>query len=199
MYQYFTKVLLVFFLTATINAQDKISFEWKSPNSWTGGEFEVPTWFAKDMKVSGYEILHFHDGYYDSSSIGHWSYVFALVVNELNEPSEAFLIDETKRYFLGLGRTLGDKKNPKLLANVIKVKPASKAYKSFYTGKVQDFKLTAFDSWESAKPIQLNTRIYTWMCKNNNHRAIVYAISPQNKSHPIWDQLTAEVHAFSCK
>lgn len=199
MLTFFTKFLLLTAISLTIHAASKINFDWKSANNWTGGEFKVPTWFAEDMKVSGYEVLHFHDGYYDSSSVGHWTYVFALIINELEESTEAFLIDETKRYFLGLGRVLGDKKNPQLSKDIIQAKPASKAYKSPYTGKVQDFDLTAFDSWKSAEPIKLNARIYTWMCKGSKHRAPVYAISPQPKSHPIWDQLSAEVHGFSCK
>ena len=195
----FIQLLLLFAFSSFSNAKDKIDFEWQSANNWKGGEFKVPTWFAPDMKVSGYEVLHFHKGYYNPKSVGYWSYVFVLIVNELNEPKETFLIEETRRYFVGLGRILGDKKNPNLSISNIKMQPSSKAYKSPYTGKVQDFKLTAFDSWKSAKPIKLNTRIYTWLCKDGDHRAIVYAISPQPKAHPIWDQLTAEVHQFSCK
>ena len=193
------KLIALTLFSISIHAADKISYNWESPNNWSGGEFAVPTWFAPDLKVSGHEVLHFHDGYYDSKSVGHWSYAFALVINELEEPNEAFLIDETRRYFVGLGRILGDKKDPKLSIKKIKTKATSKAYKSFYTGKVQNFELIAFDSWESAKPIKLNTRIYTWMCEGSKHRALVYAISPQPWSHPIWDQLTAEVHGFSCK
>ncbi len=186
-------------LVVSLHAKDSIEFEWKSANNWSGGEFEVPTWFAKDMKVSGYEALHFHEGYYDSKSVGHWSYVFALVVNELQEPDEAFLIDESERYFLGLGRVLGDKNNPSLSKKDIHVEATSIAYKSSYTGKVQNFSIKAFDSWESAKAINLNARIYTWKCVGAKHRAIVYAISPQEMSHPIWDRLSAEVHGFTCK
>lgn len=193
------KIVLILLLSIGVQAEDKISYEWTSANGWSGGEFSVPTWFAENLQVSGHEVLHFHDGYYDSKSVGHWSYVFALVVNELYEPSEAFLIEETNRYFLGLGRVLGDKKDEGLKKSAIKTVATSKAYKSAYTGKVQNFKLTAFDSWESAKAIKLNTRVYTWMCKGSKHRAIVYAISPQPYAHPIWDQLSAEVHGFSCK
>ena len=192
-------VALMCLLISSAQAKEEISFSWPSANNWGGGEFEVPTWFAPDMKVSGYEILHFHEGYYDTTSVGHWSYVFALVVNEVDEPDEAFLIEESERYFLGLGRVLGDKKDPNLPQNVIKVKATSRAYKSSYTGKVQNFSLRVFDSWESAKAIDLNARIYTWPCVGSKHRAILYAISPQEMSHPIWDQLTAEVHNFSCK
>jgi len=193
------KLSVVALLSVNFLSADKIDFKWNSPNNWSGGEFPVPTWFAKDMKVSGYEILHFHDGYYDSSSVGHWTYVFSLVVNELEEPNEAFLIDETNHYFLGLGRVLGDKKNPNLSPENITTKVSSPPYKSSYTGKVQNFDLLAYDSWESAKPIKLNTRIYTWLCQGSKHRAIVYAISPQPREHPIWDELTAEVHAFECQ
>ena len=77
---FFTKFLLLIAMTLTMNAENEISFDWKSANNWEGGEFKVPTWFAEDMKVSGYEVLHFHDGYYDSSSVGHWSYAFALII-----------------------------------------------------------------------------------------------------------------------
>jgi len=198
MYKNITKVLALIMLSTTLLLAQPLPYNWPSVNNWSGGKFDVPTWFAPDMKVSGYEILRFHEGYYDSNSVGHWSYVFALVVNETQEIDTSFLIDETQRYFLGLGRVLGDKKDMNLKADAISVIPTSSSYKSSYTGQVQNFQLNAFDSWESAQTIKLNTRIYTYLCQDKHHRAIVYAISPQKFAHPIWDQLTAEANAFSC-
>jgi hypothetical protein len=199
MRQHLIKIALILLLGTVSQAKESISYTWPSANNWEGGAFDVPTWFAPDMKVSGYEVLHFHEGYYEPKSVGHWSYVFALIVNELEEPDEVFLIEESRRYFVGLGRVLGDKKNKDLLFSNITAHATSPAYKSPYTGKVQNFVIRAFDSWESAEAIDLNARIYTWPCKGKKYRAIVYAVSPQEMSHPIWDQLSAEVHSFNCR
>jgi hypothetical protein len=192
-------VLFLLFLTSLLFSQEsnEISYSWPSPNQWEGGNFSIPPWFAENLNYSGHEVLHFHPDYYDFGRDGFWSYNFALIVKETKTPTTEEIIEETKLYFVGLGRTLGDKKDSLLSVNTIDVKNTSDWIKK-ENRQYQKYILKAYDSWETGKSIMLNMRVTTWLCKNKKHRVIMYAISPQNYDHKIWKQLLSEINSFSC-
>ncbi len=196
-----TAISLVLFLSSTSSfaAQTKYeNFNWKSPNGWEGGIFDVPTWFAKDMKYTGREVIRFHEGFYDAASNGFWTYAFALLVDQTSVPTTNELIDETHHYFTGLARGLGDKQNKNYPANKIIVTTKSDwIVKDNGKRRSQLFELTIFDSFTTGKAIKLNAKITTWLC-SDNHRAIHYSLSPQNRSHPLWNELNKEVNALKC-
>ncbi len=193
-------VLFVLIFASLLFSQEgnEISYSWPSPNQWQGGNFSIPPWFAEDLNYSGHEVLHFHPDYYNFGTEGFWSYNFVLVVNETKIPTTEEIIEETKLYFVGLGRTLGDKKDSMLSINSIDVNStgdwASEGDKRF-----QEYTLKAYDSWETGKPIVLNVRVTTWLCKSKKHRVIMYAVSPQNYDHKLWQQLLSETNSFRCK
>ncbi len=174
-------------------------YKWSSPNNWDGGKFSILSWFAEDLQFTGKEELRFHPGYYDIGSDGFWTYVFVLVVEQVDDVSTDDIVQETKLYFKGLGETLGDHKKQNIAIESIKVKPLS-GWKQFNNGewKAQKYSLTAFDSWETGKPIDLNLNVSTWLCKNTKHRAIVYAITPHAWDNPIWKSLKRESGGLSC-
>ncbi|HED36125.1 MAG TPA: hypothetical protein ENJ08_18170 [Gammaproteobacteria bacterium] len=173
-------------------------FNWKSPNGWEGGIFDVPTWFAKDMLYTGREVIRFHDGFYDEQSTGFWTYAFVLLVEQTEAPTTQALIEETGRYFTGLARVLGDSKDPSWPRDKIRVKPVSERKFDGSTKRVsQNFQLEVFDSFTTGKPVILNAKITSWLC-SDNYRAIHYALSPHVLTHPIWEKLDKEVAAVKC-
>jgi len=174
------------------------NFSWKSPNQWEGAVFDVPTWFAKDMLYTGREVIRFHDGFYDEKSVGFWTYAFALLVDQTKTPTTEELIDETHRYFYGLVRTLGDNNKTNYPKERIVIKKSSD-WTVTKNGKQrsQNYTLSSFDSFGTDKPLALNVKITTWLCSNNK-RAIHYAISPHQMTHPIWEQLNEEIPALKC-
>lgn len=180
-------------------AQDKYeNFSWESPNGWEGAMFDVPTWFAEDMLYNGREVIRFHDGFYDEKSVGFWTYAFALLVEQTELPTTDGLVDETKRYFVGLARVLGDNKKINYPADKIMVTPKSRWVVSNQGKKhSQLFELQIFDSFTTGKPIKLNAKITTWLC-SDKQRAIHYSLSPHKTTHPLWEQLNKEVDALKC-
>ncbi|VAW64598.1 hypothetical protein MNBD_GAMMA09-959 [hydrothermal vent metagenome] len=180
-------------------AQEKYqNFNWKSPNGWEGAVFDVPTWFAKDMLYTGREVIRFHDGFYDRDSTGFWTYAFALLVEQTGVPTTQAITEETKRYFLGLARDLGDKKDVDYSASKIHVKPVSQWTVDKTTKRrSQNYRLEIFDSFTTGKPITLNVRVTSWPC-SDKYRAIHYALSPHDMTQPIWGELDKEVSALTC-
>lgn len=191
--------LSVFTNASATAASSEPDYKWFSPNDWDGGKFSIPPWFAKDLQFTGKEELRFHPGYYDISSDGFWTYVFVLVVEQVEDVSTDDIVKETKLYFKGLGETLGDHKKDNIAIESIKVKPLSN-WKEYDSGewKAQKYSLTAFDSWETGKYIKLNLNVSTWLCKKSKHRAIVYAITPHTWDNPIWKSLKRETGGLSC-
>ncbi len=182
-----------------IAAQNKYdNFSWISPNDWEGAIFDVPTWFARDMRYTGREVIRFHDGFYDQNSVGFWTYAFGLLIDQTEIPTTQALIDETHRYFTGLARELGDNKDENYPASNIILSPKSNwVIEDNGKRRSQLFELQSYDSFTTGAPIKLNVKITTWLC-SNNHRAIHYAISPHETTHPVWNQLDKEIHALKC-
>jgi hypothetical protein len=174
------------------------NFNWESPHKWEGAVFDVPTWFAKDMIYTGREVIRFHDGFYDESSNGFWTYAFALLVEQTETPTTDALLEETKRYFVGLARGIGKKNVADYPADKIIVTRKSDwkvSKKSKY--RAQDFFLESFDPFTTGKPIKLNVKITTWLC-SDQQRAIHYSISPHPMDNKIWKELDSEVDALKC-
>jgi len=195
-----TLLSLYFLVAATANAETKKheNFSWKSPHKWEGAVFDVPTWFAKDMLYTGREVIRFHDGFYDEKSTGFWTYAFALLVEQTKTPMTKELLDETKRYFVGLARGIGDKNIKNYPADKIKVTVKSKWTTSKQNKmRSQIYYLESFDPFTTGKPINLNVKITTWLC-SDKQRAIHYSISPHPLTHAIWKQLDKEVNALKC-
>ena len=196
-------LLLALHMNTVYAAQEKYEgFSWESPNGWEGAVFDVPTWFAKDMRYSGREVIRFHDGFYDENSSGFWTYAFALLIEQSDEdagaPTTVALIDETRRYFIGLARVLGDNKNENYPADKIKVRAKSNWVVSDNgMHRSQLYELIIFDSFTTGKVIKLNAKISTWLC-SDKHRAIHYSISPHEIKHPLWGELDKEVDALEC-
>ncbi|MFV1984051.1 MAG: hypothetical protein ACC657_10975 [Thiohalomonadales bacterium] len=174
------------------------NFNWVSPNGWTGAVFDVPTWFAKDMLYSGREVIRFHDGFYDEQSTGFWTYAFALMVEQSKQPTTQELLEETKRYFVGLARGIGDKNIKDYPAEKIRVTTKSD-WKTSDSSQYQSqlFFLESYDPFTTGKPIKLNVKITTWPC-SESYWAIHYTISPHPMSHTIWNLLDKEVKALKC-
>jgi len=174
------------------------NFSWVSPHEWQGAVFDVPTWFAKDMLYTGREVIRFHDGFYDEKSTGFWTYAFALLIEQTETPTTEALLEETKRYFVGLARGIGDKKNKDYPANKIKVTSKSAWVKSKQSkNRSQVYFLESFDPFTTGKDIKLNVKITTWLC-SDSRRAIHYSVSPHPLSDKIWTQLDKEVDALKC-
>ena len=203
-YSKFLKISITSFLMfASVSASNAASqkyedFSWVSPNGWEGAVFDVPTWFAKNMLYTGREVIRFHDGFYDEKSNGFWTYAFALLVDQVEQPTTDQLVDETHRYFLGLVRGLGDNSRKDYPSDKIAFIPTSK-WNVSRNGqrRSQTFKLQSFDSFTTASTLKLNVKITTWLC-SNKHRAIHYSISPHSFQNPLWIELAQEVDALKC-
>ncbi len=186
-------------VTNLLVAEEKYEdFSWVSPNGWEGAVFDVPTWFAKNMQYTGREVIRFHDGFYDDESAGYWTYAFALLVKQTQVPTTQALIDETRRYFTGLSRGLGENRNENYSADKILMK-ATTDWLISDEGKRrhQIFELQSFDPFTTGSPVKLYVKITTWLC-SDSYRAIHYAISPQSLSHDLWKALDKEVDALKC-
>lgn len=191
-------IIFVSIGTSFAATQKYKDFNWVSPNGWEGAVFDVPTWFAKDMLYTGREVIRFHDGFYDEKSNGFWTYAFALLVDQIEQPTTKQLVDETHRYFLGLVRELGDNSQKNYPSDKIVVTSTSEwnisrngQYRS------QTFKLQSYDSFTTASALKLNVKITTWLC-SDNHRAIHYSVSPHSFQNPLWNELAQEVDALKC-
>ncbi len=181
-----------------IKSNNYANYTWVSPNGWGGGVFDVPTWFAPDMPYTGQEIIRFHDDFYEADKEGFWTYTFAMLIDQTKTPTTQDILDETHRYFVGLSRFAGGKKDADYPADKVIVKAVSD-WKISADGKrrSQYYTLQTYDSFTSGESIKLNMKVTSWLC-SKTHRAFLYSFSLRETHHPLWKQLDEEANALQC-
>jgi len=112
---------------------------------------------------------------------------------------QAVLSNELVRYFRGLGMAIGGKKygfDPAhFKAEVVEtILPIGNSSEKTYRGRVE-----SYDPFATGKPIILNLSIQVREYPGAQRRAILFSVSPQPESAPIWDELKTCVNDFRCQ
>jgi hypothetical protein len=139
----------------------------------------------------------FTPGWGEAISEQYWSYSFLWFLDGKHEPDAATFEQHLQAYYTGLiGRNIERRQIPKeklfpVFVKIQSTKPAQGDAGS-YEGTIH-----MLDYMEQ-KPIVLNCLIHVRSCPGRDNTFVFYEISPQPRTHPVWDELDHIWSAFNC-
>ena len=154
---------------------------------WKQENFTLPTGFAQEMTVQGFEEALFPEGWSDPESPEMWSYVFTWSVATEKMLSTQVLEENLELYFDGLmGVSTDSIVLPKLPTNAMLLKKTIGVSKNTFSGKVR-----TFDRFRSNKMMTLHVLVEQEMCTHQGKALIVFRFSPKGFDHKVWKKLTS--------
>lgn len=179
-------ITLLLLCTITLTAQEK-----KHPKlltneaNWGVEIFELPTGFAKEMTVSGFEEAIFTPGWSKQEDPEFWSYLFTWSVDSDRLLDNKEIEHNLILYFDGLVNIPKDTIiAPKKPTSALLVKMLDSETQSNSIGKVK-----LYDRFTSNKMLTLNLTVEQTLCKKQQKLLLVFRFSPKALDHKIWDKL----------
>jgi hypothetical protein len=157
----------------------------KTDSLWAKEIFELPTGFAREMTLTGFEDASFPKGWSDPESPAMWSYIFAWSASEEKMVPTQEIVDNLELYFDGLmdvrKDTLITGKPP---ATALLAENTRAGDVGTYTGKVR-----TFDRFRSNEMMTLHLLAEQYHCEKEKRTIIVFRFSPKSLDHSIWELL----------
>ena len=162
---------------------------------WGKEIFQLPTGFAREMTLKGFEDASFPPEWSNPESPQMWSYIFAWSVASDSLITMQELEANLDLYFDGL---MGAKKDSmidgKLPSTSLLVQTSSTEKANTFTGKVR-----TFDRFRSNKMMTLNLLVEQSLCESSERVMIVFRFSPKALDHKIWEFLkTVPLRGDAC-
>ncbi|WP_025667883.1 hypothetical protein [Aquimarina megaterium] len=160
----------------------------EAQNNWRSEVLEFPLIFAGDIEYEGEEHIRFAPGWGEKDSEDYFSYVFLWMINENPSLTASDLENIVNIYFDGL-------MNTGAITNFNFFKKIPKTQSSFHQTDKNTFEgsVELYDEFFKKGIIVLNAKIKSEYCPAQEKYLIWFYLSPQEKSHQIWDQFT-KVH-----
>lgn len=186
---------LLFITVCVARAQDQ-SFYLPVPDGWRVESIPFPIEFAPRIPYAGAEHLRFSPGWGDTKSEELWSYCFLWWIQPDSKVSNASLERDLKAYYSGLvGRNIISRKIDSALVvptitefNEVENTKDKKAYAG--TVKMLDYM--------SLRPVTLQVEVQLIPCLKEGKLAVFLAVSPQPKTHAIWQKFRVVQEGFRC-
>jgi len=191
------KLSALILLTLSVSASIGQSFYLPVPEKWTAEVFPIPIEFAPSIPYLGEEHLRFAPGWGEPSSEELWTYCFLWWIKGDSQINKESLEKDVKAYYSGLvGRNIISRKIDSTLvvptmASFTEVK-AEKGDSQTYAGTVKML------DYLSLKPITLNITVHVMPCAKEGKLGALFTISPQPKTHALWQKLNAVHEGFRC-
>ncbi|MDP9231118.1 MAG: hypothetical protein M3O67_10690 [Bacteroidota bacterium] len=167
------------------------------PKGWGVERFPLPPDFAPQIAYEGVEDLRFAPGWGESTSEEYWSYAYLWWLDGTPKIDAGSLQENLKAYYTGLvSRNIISRKIPAnkvVPTNVIikKVKTIASDIET-YSGEIHML------DYMTQQPIILNTLIHIRNCELQNHKTVLFEISPKPFVHSIWQQFNKIGKVFQC-
>lgn len=158
-------------------------FSWPVPDGWRTETLPFPLDFAPSLKHRGVEELRFSPGMFKPVAPDFWSYAFVWWLEGERAPKD--LAGELTTYFRGL---CGEVAKGKFDLDLSRIK--SRLHGA--SGRID-----SYDCFKTGKPITLEVQSMSKRC--GSHTALVVALSPAERSAPIWSQLRALSRSVACR
>ena len=173
------------------------SFYLPVPEKWTTEVFPIPIEFAPQITYTGEEHLRFAPGWGEPTSEELWTYCFLWWIKGDSKVSKQSLEKDIKAYYSGLvGRNIISRKiDSALVVPTVASFNKSKAEKGdseTYAGTVKML------DYLSLKPITLNIIVHVMPCTKAGKLGVFFTISPQPKTHALWQKFNAVHEGFRC-
>ncbi|HYC85381.1 MAG TPA: hypothetical protein VEB86_09175 [Chryseosolibacter sp.] len=160
------------------------------PDGWTTETFPFPISFAPGIPFTGHEELRFAPGWSDTTSVQLWSYCFLWWLDEGSEIDAASLKSYLEEYYSGLVKA-----NIATSSSSVETKAAVTP-----TGDNANPFVATVDIYDfiSYRPTTLNVNVSMKACPRDAKVGYFFSISPQPKSHPVWNDFQVLWQGFEC-
>jgi len=119
--RYRSAILLVavaLVVSGVATAQESLKVDIETPKGWRTETLSLPTSFAKDMKLTGFEEVRFAPGMFRPDAEDFFTYCFVFCLPNQTPPNQKVLTEELLKYYRGLAVAVTKRSG-------IDVKPAS--------------------------------------------------------------------------
>jgi len=175
--------LLCFLMLTAQHNEEYLLLE--ADSLWSKETFDIPTRFAPEMTLEGFEDARFPPEWGKPDSDAFWSYVFAWSISEENQIPIKDLEHNLTSYFDGLMNIPKDTIIAlKLPTTTLLVEKSRTKDKIVYYGKIR-----TFDNFSAQKMMTLYLLAEQYLCASTKRNIIVFRFSPKAFDHSIWQKL----------
>lgn len=193
-----TAVLLMVAAPALAQEPETIHVPFSMPilEGWRTETIRFPLSFAPSIPYRGIEELRFAPGMFTAESPEYWTYAFVWWVQDGTKLNLERIERDLEAYFRGLTNAVSEgqfdasKIQHRAMLRIPKADPMDGPD---FVGRVQ-----TFDAFVKRAAVELLVRGRTVHCKEKNHYAVFFELSPQPMSHPVWEDLNSIRAGFSC-
>ncbi|HEY2029781.1 MAG TPA: hypothetical protein VGH20_11295 [Myxococcales bacterium] len=164
------------------SADSPAHFRWAVPDGWRTETIPFPLDFAPALKHRGFEELRFSPGMFKPGAPDFWSYAFVWWLEDERAPNN--LASDLTTYFRGLCREVAKGKFDLDLSRI-------KTRLDGAAGRID-----SYDCFKTGKPIVLELHVISKRCGNDT--ALAIALSPADRSAPIWTSLNDLTSKVTC-
>jgi hypothetical protein len=176
---------LVLALSEAAVAEEPIRVEIETPKGWRTETLSLPTGFAKDMKLTGFEEVRFAPGMFRPAAEDFFTYCFVFCLPNQTPPNQKTLTEELLKYYRGLAVVV-------TRGSGVDVKPDSFTLK-FTSVKDSKTKSRAVMTWvepfATRKPQTLNLEIEMVVDSSIKGCLLKIAVSPKPHEGAVWKPL----------
>ncbi|MBX7220462.1 MAG: hypothetical protein K1Y36_10995 [Blastocatellia bacterium] len=179
------------------NKPPAVPFELPTPQGWRTETIPFPLGFAPSLPYKGVEELRFAPGFFKAGQEDMWSYVFVWYLEGKPALTEATFQKDFKAYFEGLAKAVEkpEKFDPAKATATLKL---GKAVSTTAGRTVYEGTLANYDPFVTHDRLALFVKLEVLRCEKENRTVVLSQISPQPKSHPIWQTLNRISQGFAC-
>jgi hypothetical protein len=199
----FLLVLLVP-IVAAAGDEDKtaVPFFVPTPEGWRTETIPFPLEFAPELNYEGLEELRFAPGMFTADSNDFWTYAFVWWIAGDTTINPDSLATDLEIYFSGLADAVAKEREIDASGATYDVQLAAPdSTSSWAVGHVADYMGTArvFDPFVTGEMLSLNVRVKEISCPGQSRLAVIFELSPQPYTHPVWIGLAGIRDGFRCR
>lgn len=173
---------LIVVMSGLVFAQETTKVEIETPKGWRTETLSLPTGFAKDMKLTGFEEVRFAPGMFQPDAEDFFTYCFVFCLPNQTPPDQKTLTAELLKYYRGLAVAVTRRSG-------VDVKPASFTLK---ITPVKDSKtksravMTWIEPFATQKPQTLHLEIESVLDDSIKGCLLKIAVSPKLHDSDVW-------------
>ena len=180
--KYLVLVFLSWFFVQAIASGEQSENILKAPDTWRTERIHFPLGFAPTLDYQGFEDIRFAPGWSDEQAEDFWSYAFVWYLDTDPKLNKEILEQQIKAYFDGLMKSTDTS-----------VAVESKAGGHQYVGYA-----SVVDAFFTKEKMVLNFTVVSSVCTATGKHAVLFRLSPQARSHSVWNALNKVDLAINC-
>jgi len=163
-------------------AEEPIRVEMETPKGWRTETLSLPTGFAKDMKLTGFEEVRFAPGMFRPDAEDFFTYCFVFCLPDQSPPNPKVLTEELLKYYRGLAvavtrRSGIDVKSAPFTLKITPVKDSKTKSRAV---------MTWIEPFATRKPQTLNLEIESVIDSSVKGCLLKIAVSPKPHDGNVW-------------